>query len=138
MGEVVNQTFDQSRQRGAIARRPAREHVGQIRGTELDDAPAMDPGLMGVVVTGARPGEKLHEELAYEAEELQPTAIEGVLAWRSPEAEFDAETMLEDLGSARTAPDREAVLEAIGRWTPGFRQHTADCSASERVLTRAG
>jgi FlaA1/EpsC-like NDP-sugar epimerase len=104
---------------------------------EPGSAPPVDAGLMGVVVTGARPGEKLHEELAYEAEELRPTPIDGVMAWRSPKADFDARAMLEDLDSARTAPDRETVLEAITRWTPGFGR-AAVRMASDRVLTRAG
>jgi len=103
----------------------------------LGEAPSVDPGMMGLVITGARPGEKLHEELAYEAEELRPTLIEGVLAWRSPGSEQDAVAMLEDLDDARTSPDQGEVLAAIARWTPGFRRPRTS-SVSDRVLTKAG
>ncbi len=38
-------------------------------------------GAVGIVVTGARPGEKLHEELACESEPLQPTDHPAIRAW---------------------------------------------------------
>ncbi|MCA9294195.1 MAG: polysaccharide biosynthesis protein [Phycisphaerales bacterium] len=44
-------------------------------------AHAIEPDANAITLTGARPGEKLHEELAYDAEELAETPIPGVLSW---------------------------------------------------------
>ena len=89
---------------------------------------AFDPGegpaqAGDVIVTGARPGEKLSESLAYDAETLAPTSHPGIGALsdgaeHSPEG---ARAMLEDLDQARRSGDAAAVLEAIGRHVPSLR-----------------
>lgn len=72
-----------------------------------------------IVLTGARPGEKLHEELAHEAEELMPTAIEGVNAWAGPAlAPEQSARLMRDLAAIRRSLDALAVMETIRRWTP--------------------
>ncbi|TVQ31039.1 MAG: polysaccharide biosynthesis protein [Phycisphaeraceae bacterium] len=74
-----------------------------------------------IVFTGARPGEKLHEELAHQADELRPTPAPGIMAWRGPEPEPGALTeMIADLSAVRATSDDRAVIDAIGRWVPGF------------------
>lgn len=78
------------------------------------------PGAMEIVFTGARPGEKLHEELAYTGEQLRPTPAEGVLAWAwSAEESTDAaDRLTTDLEAIRWSADRETVLETITRHAP--------------------
>jgi FlaA1/EpsC-like NDP-sugar epimerase len=84
------------------------------------DAPGEGPSLklagreIDIVFTGARPGEKLHEELAYTAETLLPTPYPGILALKaSAHADFDATTMIADLSAVRSSHDRAAVIRAI-------------------------
>lgn len=75
---------------------------------------------MPVVFTGARPGEKLHEELAHRGEPLRPTPAPGVLAWAGPPVDPKLVTeMVADLSAVRTSSADRAVLEAVGRWVPG-------------------
>lgn len=82
------------------------------------------PGI-DVVFTGARPGEKLHEELAYAAESLRPTAHPGVRAWAG--GGFDssvagrAERMVVDMAAARMSADRHQVLSMIRKHVPEMR-----------------
>lgn len=79
-----------------------------------DDAPAID-----IVLTGARPGEKLHEELAYAAESLHETHHPGIRAWASDVAKgVDVTAMIADLAQMRQATDHKAVLAAIRRYVP--------------------
>jgi len=76
--------------------------------------PALD-----IVFTGVRPGEKLHEELSYSAEQLRPTPYPGINAWggnRAPGPSCAA--MIADLSSVRSSRDREPVLAAIRRHLP--------------------
>lgn len=95
----------------------------------LTDLPAAEPGsdaadrpTVEIVFTGARPGEKLHEELAYAAEQLRPTAHPGINAWAGPAPEgADAGAGLEmitDLAAVRNSSDRAAVLAAMRRHVP--------------------
>jgi len=73
-------------------------------------------------ITGARPGEKLFEELAYDAEQLAPTNAEGVRALRRPEW-VDPERLLTDIDRlaswCRGAPGDD-VVAALGRLVPEF------------------
>ena len=41
------------------------------------------PGSIRIVFTGVRPGEKLHEQLAYEVENMRPTDHPGIHVWRA-------------------------------------------------------
>jgi len=74
---------------------------------------------MPILITGARPGEKRHEELAHQLEELRPTRARGVLAWAGEKVEAeDVREMIADLGSVRAESDPMRAIEAIRRWTP--------------------
>ncbi len=42
------------------------------------------PDTVGIVFTGARPGEKLHEQLAYDTEAIGPTAHPDIHVWEQP------------------------------------------------------
>jgi O-antigen biosynthesis protein WbqV len=94
-----------------------------------DTAPPHTPaprGSIDLVFTGARPGEKIHEELAYAAEKLAPTAHPGISAWAGtgddandalPEPS-SVPRMIDDLDAARHAPDAASVLAALRRHVP--------------------
>ncbi|MBX3359156.1 MAG: polysaccharide biosynthesis protein [Phycisphaeraceae bacterium] len=96
--------------------------VPQVHG----DSEVTDPGeVVEVVFTGTRPGEKLHEELAYAAEALQRTQYPGINTWAGPAPEasggLDADSaMIDELSAVRTCSDRAEVLAAIRRYIPGL------------------
>lgn len=69
-----------------------------------------------VLFTGTRPGEKLHEELSYSAEELQATPVPGVLAWSGQRPGTDTiMQMIAEMSGVRHAETPSVVLEAIKR-----------------------
>ena len=76
---------------------------------------------MDIVTTGARPGEKLYEELAYGREQLRPTPHPGINAWIGAGASLDpgaVTAMIADLSGVRTSTDSAAVVAAIHRHVP--------------------
>ncbi len=140
-----------------LAARFVRAHGLRPRFVVTDEAEGREPGLSAVlsamrggleaaaaddecdaegidiVFTGARPGEKLHEQLAYEAEDLRPTSHAGIMAWcgDSPE-DTDVEAMLTDLDEARHAEDRGPALETLRRYVPQMRRVEAAVTAGRR------
>ncbi len=79
-----------------------------------------------VVFTGARPGEKIHEELAYAAEALTSTPYAGIMALAgSVHAEFDVASMVADFSALRSSSDRGAILAAIRRHVPEMAPEAA-------------
>jgi FlaA1/EpsC-like NDP-sugar epimerase len=84
-----------------------------------------DGQTIDLVFTGIRPGEKLHEELAYAAEQLLPTAHPGVRAWAGPgfgaEVAASMSQMVNELQAARFSTDPARVVEAIRRHVPEMR-----------------
>lgn len=82
------------------------------------ETPRAMPGL-DIVFTGVRPGEKLHEELSYGAEQLRPTPYPGIAAWAGTRATAaSCAAMIADLSAVRTSREREPVLAAIRRHLP--------------------
>jgi O-antigen biosynthesis protein WbqV len=72
--------------------------------------------------TGLRPGEKLSEEIFYDAEAVRPTAADGVLAARDAAPDWEAlEPELRELIAAAHRRDEAAVLAALQRLEPAFR-----------------
>jgi FlaA1/EpsC-like NDP-sugar epimerase len=83
-------------------------------------------GKVAIVFTGARPGEKLHEELSYPAEALLQTPFPGIMALASSVGEdFDVTAMLAEFSGLRAAADREVVLSAIRRHVPEMAPATS-------------
>jgi FlaA1/EpsC-like NDP-sugar epimerase len=75
--------------------------------------------VIDVTFTGARPGEKLHEELAYMAEALRPTPFPGIMTLAaSGVTPMAVATMIAEMGSLRASTDRAAVIEALQRHIP--------------------
>ncbi|HYE03765.1 MAG TPA: polysaccharide biosynthesis protein, partial [Phycisphaerales bacterium] len=87
--------------------------------------PSRDGPAIDIVMTGARPGEKLHEELAYPAEALGGTPFPGINAWAGPAPEgqdpLGVTQMVAELSMVRHGQDRAAVLAALRRHVPGLR-----------------
>ncbi len=81
--------------------------------------------VIELICTGIRPGEKLHEELAYAAEQLRPTAHPGIRAWAGPgfgdEVAARMREMVDDLNAARFSPDPARVVEMIRKHVPEMR-----------------
>lgn len=77
---------------------------------------------MPIAVTGIRPGEKLHEQLAYDAEELSVTAHAGIRRFVDPAepAAHELGRMIDDLHRVRGGCPQREVLGVIARWIPGF------------------
>lgn len=73
---------------------------------------------MDIVVSGIRPGEKLHEELAYAAENLRPTSHAGIDAWAGSPAEVDLQAFAAELSRVRHSTTPEAVIATIRRLVP--------------------
>ncbi|MBY0309074.1 MAG: polysaccharide biosynthesis protein [Phycisphaerales bacterium] len=78
--------------------------------------------------TGARPGEKLHEELAYNAEMLARTSHPAIGQWRSgggaggPDATI-LRAMLDEFEPLRNgATPKERVVAAIRKWVPEMKR----------------
>ncbi len=84
-----------------------------------EDPDACQAGTMPIAITGARPGEKLHEQLAHEDEELRPTPSSGVLAWMGPQIDpRDVTAMIAELSSVRRAAEPDRVHRLLRRWAP--------------------
>jgi FlaA1/EpsC-like NDP-sugar epimerase len=77
---------------------------------------------MEIAFTGKRPGEKLHEELCYAAEQLRETPFPGINAWAGElRADFNLAAMVAELGVARALTDRDSVVRAIRTHVPEMR-----------------
>ncbi len=95
-------------------------------GLQANAATAGDMPSVEIVCTGARPGEKLHEELAYAAEHLDETSHPGISAWApSPGMEpvtSDIAAMIAELDAMGPRPSRGVVVEALQRYLPDLAE----------------
>ncbi|MGV6815608.1 MAG: polysaccharide biosynthesis protein [Phycisphaerales bacterium] len=90
------------------------------------------PRSVPLILTGSRPGEKLHEQLSYDAEGLERTAHPGIYALDDgtdvEPATIDA--MIESMVTARLSHSRKAVLEEIAQYIPTMGNNTHPVSAA--------
>ena len=95
-------------------------------------------GEAPIVLTGSRPGEKLHEELAYDAEQLAETGFAGIHTWAGylPD-DFDLEALVEELSAVRASRDREAVIEAIRVHVPEMAPRASVLAEFKSESTKA-
>ncbi len=107
------------------------ERFIRLHGCEPDRSGAPPESLplntIAIQIMGARPGEKLHEELVHDPTRLRPTQAPGVLAWPEPPVEIDdISAMLSDLWEVRSAADPARVVSAIARWLPEYARNRAE------------
>ncbi len=67
-----------------------------------------------IVFTGIRPGEKLHESLSYDIEQLEPTDHPGIRAWQgAADGSFDPDVMLRALSALKANDDKDRVWQVL-------------------------
>jgi FlaA1/EpsC-like NDP-sugar epimerase len=80
-----------------------------------------------IVFTGRRAGEKLHEELFTDAEQLRATTVDQiVVARRGPGLDADAGQRIDDLLAAAEKRDWEVLQRCLGDLIPGFHPESPD------------
>jgi len=110
MGQPINIFTLAQRFIRACGREPV---IGQPAGS-------VGPDRVPVILTGSRPGEKLHEQLAYDAEQLVATRHPGIERLVDRDHAF-VDTMddsIERLDQARHASSHREVIEAIAALIP--------------------
>jgi O-antigen biosynthesis protein WbqV len=97
-----------------------------------------DGPTMRIAITGARPGEKLHEALAYSAEALTPTLAPGIfaLASQQPEGGVDVPRMVAEFGLLRHHAERTVIRAALARFLPDFSEF--DAFAGTKTTSNGG
>jgi FlaA1/EpsC-like NDP-sugar epimerase len=87
--------------------------------------PQGDTPPMRIALTGARPGEKLHEALAYSAEALSPTSAPGIFALAVADSLVDVPAMVAEFGLLRHHAERTVIRAAIAKILPDFSEFDA-------------
>ena len=74
------------------------------------------PETVGIVFTGARPGEKLHEQLAYDTEAIGPTAHPDIHVWEQPAPDpVFIERAVSELSPRCRGPQAKLVAATVRR-----------------------
>lgn len=102
--------------------------VHGLKGHIAGDGTELVPGAMPILVTGVRPGEKLHEELSFDAEAMRRTRHPDINAWMvpPPAEEFMREIMTTlSQESIESMPSRAVVSSIWGLLKQEYIQHVA-------------
>ncbi|MHC4128354.1 MAG: polysaccharide biosynthesis protein [Planctomycetota bacterium] len=84
------------------------------------------PESVGIVYSGSRPGEKLHEQLAYDAEAVRPTEHPDIRLWEQPAPSAALiEHVISVLSRRRRSPRPALVAETVRRLVAEPRQPAA-------------
>jgi O-antigen biosynthesis protein WbqV len=84
-----------------------------------------------IVFTGLRPGEKLHEELSHQGEDLRPTAMPGVLVAGPRSADWPIlDSALAELELTARAGRRDETIALLARLVPEYQAPAAAASAA--------
>ncbi len=75
-----------------------------------------DTQTVGIVFTGARPGEKRHEQLAYDTEAIRPTAHPDIQVWEQPAPDpVFIQRTVDELSPRRRGLQPRLVAETVRR-----------------------
>jgi FlaA1/EpsC-like NDP-sugar epimerase len=108
-----------------LARRYVRAHGLEPLEPEAPVDPD-GPAAIHIAYTGPRPGEKMHEELAYDAEAMRPTAHPDINIWKlSTPGDQYVDTMLKQLGPRDRRIDPAALARLIRQAVPEMRPPVA-------------
>jgi O-antigen biosynthesis protein WbqV len=80
---------------------------------------------VAIAFVGLRPGEKLHEELSYEAERLEPTGIEGIRGTPVAAAGDEVMRQLTAVIGARQRRDADELRAALAALVPEYTGQAA-------------
>lgn len=99
-----------------------------------------DPDTQPMDIVGIRPGEKLHEELFYDAERVEPTSVPKVLKAVSEQppttVRDDARALLAVATGAREDELRSALLEYVGRTGQARAVDATDRESREPIAVK--
>ncbi len=95
-------------------------------------AESSDARSIEIQISGIRPGEKLHEELAYAAEHLNGTKCPGINTWAGGAYSGPSPALLAlELLEARNTQDRETVVNLLKSLVPEMRDAAALAKAEQ-------
>jgi FlaA1/EpsC-like NDP-sugar epimerase len=84
-----------------------------------------DPESQPIETVGLRPGEKLHEELFYDAEQVEPTASAKVLRAIAPPSSLDVREHVRQLLAMASGADEDALRLALLGYVGGIERPVA-------------
>ena len=90
-----------------------------------------DPDTQPMVVVGLRPGEKLHEELFYDAERVEPTLVAKVLRANASPPPADLRDQVRALLAMATGIREEELRCALLAYAGGVEPHVPPTLESE-------
>jgi O-antigen biosynthesis protein WbqV len=90
--------------------------------SQSSDRPGSDRPMMRITLSGVRPGEKLHEELAYAAELVKPTPFPGINRWGASGYAGPSPALLTlELLAVKPTQDRATVVELLKALVPEMK-----------------